>query len=365
MKYIRILSALLLLTLFLSGCSIHRRVAQYSAVHTISKAELLDAKQEDGTASSQDDALAKELPIPLHLLPRELLQKETNEWIEYIPPIGGGVYYLFSYDAGDEIVSYVVMLDIISSTYIGSHTGAIEADGKEISLYGTKQDLRIGVASNCAVKWNKDTDSLTVWAAPPLRPEVKATLQMEKEEYEGDNVGTVLTEWSFSGRVTDPSTQPYTPHPFTNVITEITNWLFADKQISEIGTPGFSTNIITEVTNWVFADKQIDAIEQLSYGIIKDAEHRGEISYWSDYSKQEHTDSEYVLMAARDSFQSNYLYQSYNYDGTALGGVSITHNGQLKNESDYALLSGRFTGTDPQIAEQIQWNINISLSFGK
>ena len=181
---------------------------------------------------------------------------------------------------------------------------------------------------------------MTVWANPPFRPEVKATLQVEKEEYEGDNVGTVLTEWSLSGRVAKP--------------------------LNAIDTPVIITNVITEITNWLFADEEVKVISDLSYGIIKDAANRGEISYWSDYTKQDHTNNEQELITAREfSFQNNYLYQSYNYGGTALGGVRLTHADKLTHEADYVLLTTHFTGTDPEIAQQIKWTINITLSFGK
>ena len=341
MKLIRILSLLLLLTWCLSGCSnIHQSaIARSPAVHTVSEADMPRSVTEDEYAELDSDLFAKELPIPLHLIPRELFQTATDEWIEYIPTISCGVCYLYAYDAGEEIITYVVMLDIISSSYIGSHTGTIEADEKEISLYGTKQDLQIGIASNCAIKWNKTTDSLTVWADPPFRPEVKATLQAEKEEYEGNNVGIALTEWSLGGRVAKP--------------------------LNAIDTPIIITNVITEITNWLFADEEVKVISDLSYGIIEDAENRGEISYWSHYNKQDHTNNEQALITARAHFQSNYLYQSYNYGGTALGGVRITHAGRLTNESDYILLTTRFTGTDPEIAQQIKWTINVTLTFAK
>lgn len=340
MKWIRILSALLLLSLCLGGCSIHQKVLPRSPVmHTVTKADVLGSITEDSYAPSDSDTFARELPIPLHILPRTLFQTATNEWVEYIPPIGMGVCYLFSYDAGEEIVSYVVMVDIISSGMMGSHAGMIEADGKQHTIYGTQQELQIGIGSNCAVKWNKKTDSLTVWANPPFRPEIKASLQMEKEEYEGDNVGTVLTEWSLNGRISTP--------------------------IPSSETPTYFSNTITRITNWLFGDKEINAIEDLSYGIIKNAAKRGEISYWSDYTKQDHTNNERVPVVARDNFQNNYLYQSHAYGGTALGGVALTHSGQLKNESDYILLICHFTGTDPQIAQQIKWTIHITLTFGK
>ena len=342
MKLIRILSLLLLLTWCLSGChNIHQRAIDRSPVlHSICKADMPRSITEDEYVELDSDIFAKELPVPLHLIPRELFQTATNEWIEYIPTIGGGACYLFSYDAGDEIVSYVVLLDITSQSMHGSHASTKQIGEKEYTFYGTKQDLQIRVASNCAVKWNKSTDDLTVWADPPFTPEIKATLRMEKEEYEGNNLGAVLTEWSLSGRISTPLNANDTPIMITNVITEIANWLFADEE-------------------------EVKAITELSYGVIKDAEHRGEISYWSDYREQDHTNDDSDLITARGSFQNNYLYQSYNYGGTALGGVSITHNGQLKNELDYILLSTRFTGTDPEIAQQIKWNINISLSFGR
>ena len=341
MKRIRILSLLLLLALSLSGCSnIHHSVITRTPVlHSVCKADMPGAPTEEDLAALDSDIFSKELPVPLHLIPRELFQTATNEWIEYIPTIGGGACYLFSYDAGKEIISYVVLLDITSQSMHGSHASTKQIGEKEYTFYGTKQDLQIRVASNCAVKWNKSTDDLTVWADPPFTPEIKATLRMEKEEYEGNNLGTVLTEWSLSGRISTPLNANDTPIRITNVITEIANWLFADEE-------------------------KVKAITELSYGIIKDAEHRGEISYWSDYREQEHTNDESDLITARGSFQNNYLYQSYNYGGTALGGVSITHNGQLKNEGDYVLIIGSFTGTDPQIAQHINWNINISLNVG-
>ena len=342
MKRIRILSLLLLLALCLGGCSnIHHSVITRTPVlHSVCKADMPGAPTEEDLAALDSDIFSKELPVPLHLIPRELFQTATNEWIEYIPTIGGGACYLFSYDAGEEIISYVVLLDVTSQSMKDSHVTTKQIGEKEYTFYGTRQDVQIRLASNTAVKWNKETDSLTVWANPPFTPEIKATLRMEKEEYEGDNLGTVLTEWSLNGRISTPLNAIDTPVFFTNVITEITNWLFAD-------------------------EKEVKAISELSYGIIKDAEHRGEISYWSDYREQDHTDNESVFITTRDSFQNNYLYQSYNYDGTALGGVSVTHNGQLKNELDYILLSTHFTGTDPEIARQIKWTINISLSVGR
>ena len=123
--------------------------------------------------------------------------------------------------------------------------------------------------------------------------------------------------------------------------------------------------MITEITNWLFADEEVKVISDLSYGIIEDAENRGEISYWSHYNKQDHTNNEQALTTARAHFQSNYLYQSYNYGGTALGGVRITHAGRLTNESDYILLTTRFTGTNPEIAQQIKWTVNVTLTFAK
>lgn len=341
MKWIRILSLLLLLTVCLSSCNNINQsaIARSPVIHTVSKADMPTPVTEEDYAALDSDIFAKELPTPLHLIPRELFQTVTNEWIEYIPTICCGVCYLYSYDAGEEIITYVVMLDIISSSYIASHAGTIKADGKEIPIYGTRQELQIGIASNCAVKWNKATDSLTVWDNPPFRPEVKATLQVEKEEYEGNNVGTVLTEWSLVGRVAKP--------------------------LNAIDTPIMITNVITEITNWLFADEEVKMISDLSYGIIKDAANRGEISYWSHYNKQDHTNNEQALIAARDNFQNNYLYQSYHYGGTALGGVRITHAGQLTRELNYILLTTRFTGTDPEIAQQIKWTINVTLSFGK
>jgi len=340
MKRIRIFSLLLLLALSLSGCSnIHHSVITRTPVlHSICKADMPGAPTEEDLAALDSDIFSKELPVPLHLIPRELFQTATNEWIEYIPTIGGGACYLFSYDAGEEIISYVILLDITCQSMKDSHVTTKQIGEVEYSFYGTRQDVQIRLASNTAVKWNKETGNLTVWADPPFTPEIKATIQMEKEEHEGDNVGTVLNEWSLSARVADP------------------------KDISD--KPGFFTNVIAEMSKLLFSRRQIPAIEELSYGIIKDAEHRGEISYWSDYREQEHTNDESDLITARGSFQNNYLYQSYNYDGTALGGVSITHNGKLKNEGDYVLIIGRFTGTDPQIARQIKWNINISLNVG-
>ena len=153
------------------------------------------ALNKEELANPPQDAKGQEysrLNQPLHLIPRELFTTPNGIWTEYVQPEGIGVYYLYSYDAGQSVNTYVVYLDIIARTLLPIHGFTAEV-GAEYTFYAAQQRLQISPGFIGAVKWDKATDSLSVWENPPFKPTVQISEIMVSKGTE--DIGTVLTDW--------------------------------------------------------------------------------------------------------------------------------------------------------------------------
>lgn len=332
MKYIRILLLALTLLLLLCACRYHGP-ADFTAV----KSPTAFAISKDKLANPPQDPKGQKysrLNQPLHLIPRELLQTPSDQWIEYLQPEGIGVFYLYSYDAGKSVNTYVVYLDIISQTIFPSQGFTTEL-GEEHTFYTAQQRIQISPGFIGAIQWEKASDTLSVWENPPYHPVVQITsIQADKKNEE---IGTVLTEWIYGGSVKEPL------HSLTNRI------------------PG--TNIIADIVRRLTVDEPYDALNRISYAIIRNPEENGAITEWQDSDQLHFTDRKAEVQGGHVSFHGNYLTQSNFYGNIGLGGICLYPNGTLTDTAHRVFMECTFSGTNIQLGEHLNWRIDISLSM--
>ena len=333
MRILRILIPILTLIL-LCSCSGHkaadRAVDRSPVAFSVSKQGLINAPQDP------KEQEYSHLNQPLHLIPRELLQTATDNWIEYIQPEGIGVYYLYSYDAGKSINTYVVYLDIIAQTTLPFHGFTTEL-GEEYTFYNAQQRIRISPGFVGAVKWDKATDTLSVWENPPYNPTVEInSIQVEKESEE---IGTVLTEWLYGGTITDPQYN-------------------ANKLI-----PGI--NIIAKIVRRLTLDNPYDALNLVTYALIENPQENGSITKWKKSEELHFTSPKEEHRNSIVSFQNNYIAQSNFYGNLALGGICVYPNGKLADTAHNIVLQCTFSTTDMPYDGQMNWRIDLSLSLEK
>ena len=331
MRILRILILILTLIL-LCSCSGYK-----AADRAIDRSPVAFAVSKQGLINAPQDPKEQEyshLNQPLHLIPRELLQEATNCWSQYIQPEGIGVYYLYSYDAGKSINTYVVYLDIIAQTTLPFHGFTTEL-GDEYTFYNAQQRIRISPGFVGAVKWDKATDTLSVWENPPYNPTVQInSIQVDKGSEE---IGTVLTEWLYSGTVSDPISKN------------------ADR------IPG--TNIIPSVINHLIPYLSYDALNSLSYGIIYNPEENGSITESMSVGHSDLIIGHEEWWNGHASFPNNYISQNRMNRCIGIGSVSIIPNGKLNQLSDHMFIECNFSGTSMTFAEHLDWKIDISLSL--
>lgn len=334
MKLYRILLLILTLSLLLCSCRPHQpvdcEVDRSPVPFAVSREGLANAPQDrQGQAYSR-------LNQPLHLIPRELLQTASDRWIEYIQPEGIGVYYLYSYDAGETVNTYVVYLDIISQTLLPTKGFDYEIE-HEYTFYVGQQRLQVSPGFMGAIRWAKATDTLSVWENPPLQPTVQiSSMELTKG---GEEIGTVLTDWLYSSTISDPTHQNHGTIPGTNVIADILRCLTVEKPYH--------------------------ALTDISYGIIHNPEENGAISEWSHAEYFHFTNPNHEKKNGFASYHNNHLSQGRLYNGMGIGGIRIHPNGKLTDPSHRMRIECNFSGIDPSFAKRLDWKINISISLEK
>ena len=328
MKILRILiSTLILLCSCSASHAADRAVDRSPVAFSVSRQELINAPQDP------KEQEYSHLNQPLHLIPRELLQTATDSWIEYIQPEGIGVYYLYSYDAGRSVNTYVVFLDIITSTMLPTRSFTAEV-GAEYTFYVSQQRIQISPGFIGAVKWDKESDTLAVWEDPPLQPVVQVnSIQMDKGS---DEVGTVLTEWLYGATVSDPIPK--------------NDWIIG-------------TNIISALIRRLTVGQSYDGLTRLSYAIIDAPRENGSITEWHD--SEEHDFTQYKDTGGLVTFQNNYITQSQFYGNIALGGLCAYPNGKLTDTAHNIFLECTFSAPNQQFAKHLNWRIDIALSLEK
>ena len=333
MRILRILILILTLIL-LCSCSGYK-----AADRAVDRSPVAFAVSKQGLINAPQDPKEQEyshLNQPLHLIPRELLQTATDNWIEYIQPEGIGVYYLYSYDAGKSINTYVVYLDIIAQTTLPFHGFTTEL-GEEYTFYNAQQRIRVSPGFVGAVKWDKATDTLSIWENPPYNPTVQInSIQVDKGSEE---IGTVLTEWLYSGTITDPQYNA--------------NYLI----------PGI--NGITRIIRHLTVDQPYDALNLVAYALIDNPKENGCITEWKKSEELHFTSPKEEHRNSIVSFQNNYIAQSNFYGNLALGGICVYPNGKLADTAHNIVLQCTFSTTDMPYDGQMNWRIDLSLSLEK
>lgn len=334
MKFFRIFLLISALALLLCGCR------NYSVADLeVSKSPVAYALDKSELANPPQDPKEQEysrLNQPLHLIPRELFTSENGIWTEYIQPEGIGVYYLYSYDAGESINTYVVYLDILAHTTLPYHGFTTEL-GEEYTFYTAQQRIQISPGFIGAVKWDKTTDTLSVWENPPYHPVVQInSIQVEQKSEE---IGTVLTEWLYGGTITDPQ------YSVNNRI------------------PGI--NVIADIIRYLTVDKPYNALNLVSYAIIENPKENGSITAWKKSEDLPFTSPKNERRGGIVSFQNNYITQSNFYGNLALGGICVYPNGKLTDTAHNMFLHCAFSMADMQHAEQLNWRMDVSLSLAK
>ena len=333
MKLFRILTLTLILSLLLCGCR-----AYSSADFELDRSPIAFAITKEEYANPPQDTKEQEyshLNQPLHLIPRELLTTPHDGWVQYIQSDGIGVYYLYSYDAGRSVNTYVVFLDIIASTMLPTRSFTAEV-GAEYTFYVSQQRIQISPGFIGAVKWDKESDTLAVWEDPPLQPVVQVnSIQMDKGS---DEVGTVLTEWLYGATVSDP----------------------IPKNDRIIGT-----NIISALIRRLTVGQSYDGLTRLSYAIIDAPRENGSITEWHDSEEHDFTKYTDAHKGGLASFQNNYITQSQFYGNIALGGLCAYPNGKLTDTAHNIFLECTFSAPNQQFAKHLNWRIDIALSLEK
>ena len=332
MKFFRIFLLISALALLLCGCR------NYSVADLeVSKSPVAYALDKSELANPPQDPKEQEysrLNQPLHLIPRELFTSENGIWTEYIQPEGIGVYYLYSYDAGESINTYVVYLDIIAHTTLPYHGFTTEL-GEEYTFYTAQQRIQISPGFIGAVKWDKTTDTLSVWENPPYNPTVQISqIEISKGT---DEIGTVLTDWLYSGTVSDPISKNTDKIPETNIL------------------PSIISHLIPYLS--------YDALNSLSYGIIYNPEENGSITESMSVGHSDLINGHEEWWNGHASFPNNYILQNRKNRCIGIGSVSIIPNGKLSQLSDHMFIECNFSGTSMTFAEHLDWKIDINLSL--
>lgn len=318
MKMIKIFT-LFLLSLLLTGCGVHRSLDRTPARFAVTE-ELMQAELSEVTDC------AEELPAPLNRFPREIFQEATDAWEQYLLPPGYPCF-LYSYEHDGQIFSYMVVLDITDSPARGF------PNNNEYQL--VSQSVQVRLCSSTAVMWDRQADTLTVWEDAPLTPTVTADIKIVKS---GDTVGTVLHEWVGGGTVAAREEPPSASFPF---------------------------DFLAILFNQIFSNKTPDALTELRYGIIEDVEHNGTVTAWIDHSDSEYTHDEDALRHCRDTFQTNYKYQSLLQNGMGIGGVWATHWGTMTDAEHYFFLECYFYELNDSVMQDIEWEVGVAVGFEK
>lgn len=331
MKISRILILTLTLSLLFCGCRSHR-----SADLEVDRSPVPFAINKEELANPPQDPKGQEysrLNQPLHLIPRELLTTPNGIWTEYVQPEGIGVYYLYSYDAGQSVNTYIVYLDIIARTLLPTHGFTAEV-GAEYTFYAAQQRLQISPGFIGAVKWDKTTDTLSVWKNPPFQPTVQISeITVSKGT---EDIGTVLTDWLYGGTVSDP--------------------LYQNDHI-------LGVNVISKIIRRLTVGRPHNALNNVLYGVILDPEHNGTFAEWNTVDYSHHIDHESECRNGSASFHNNYLSQDRLYDNIGFGSVSVLPNGKLTDTSHRIFFESNFSGMDQTFAKQLEWKIGITLSL--
>ncbi len=333
MKIARILILICTLFLFLCGCRDYEtadlEVDCSPVPFSLNKEELANPPQDP------KEQEYSHLNQPLHLIPRELFTTPNGIWTEYIQPEGVGVYYLYSYDAGESVNTYVVYLDIVARTLLPTHGFTAEV-GAVYTFYAAQQRLQISPGFIGAVKWDKTTDTLSIWENPPFQPTVQISeITVSKGT---EDVGTVLTDWLYSGTVSDPQYQ--------------------DDHI-----PG--VNVISRIIRRLTVGRPHHALNNVLYGVILNPEENGAFAEWNTVDYSHLIDYESECQRGSASFHNNHLAQDRLYGDIGFGSVSVLPNGKLTDTAQRMFFECNFSGLDQTFAKQLDWRIGVTLSLEK